>query len=56
MIRRVHPAAGALALLTIATFWLSTALSELFASEASVTAVKTVIPWGFLLLERLLPA
>jgi len=36
--------------LTIATFWLSTALAELFASEASVVAVKTAIPWGFLLL------
>ena len=41
--------AGVLALLTIATFWLSTALTELFASQAVVTAVKTAIPWGFLL-------
>jgi hypothetical protein len=50
MIKIIHPVAGALALLTIATFWLSTALSELFASEAIVIAVKTAIPWGFLLL------
>lgn len=50
MLRIIHPVAGALALLTIGTFWLSTALSELFASEATVTAVKTAIPWGFLLL------
>jgi hypothetical protein len=52
----IHPVAGAVALLTIATFWLSTALSELFASEATVTIVKTAIPWGFLLLIPALAA
>ena len=46
----IHPVAGAIVMLTIATFWLSTALSELFASHATVTLVKTAIPWGFLLL------
>jgi hypothetical protein len=56
MIKIIHPVAGGLALLTIATFWLSTALSELFASEAIVTAVKTAIPWGFLLLIPALAA
>lgn len=50
MIKIIHPVAGAVALLTIATFWLSTALSELFASQAIVATVKTAIPWGFLLL------
>jgi len=50
MLKIIHPVAGALALLTIATFWLSTALAELFASEATVVAVKTTIPWGFILL------
>jgi hypothetical protein len=50
MIKMLHPAAGAVAILTIATFWLSTALAELFASEAVVTTVKTAIPWGFLVL------
>ena len=50
MIRTIHPLAGALALLTIATFWLSTAFAELFASEAAVIIVKTAIPWGFLVL------
>jgi hypothetical protein len=50
MIKIVHPIAGTLAILTIATFWLSTALSELFGAQAVVTAVKTAIPWGFLLL------
>jgi hypothetical protein len=50
MIKIVHPVAGVLAILTIATFWLSTALTELFAPQAIVTTVKTAIPWGFLLL------
>jgi hypothetical protein len=50
MIKIIHPVAGVLAILTIATFWLSTALAELFASHAVVSAVKTAIPWGFLLL------
>ncbi|MET3332694.1 MULTISPECIES: hypothetical protein [Bradyrhizobium] len=50
MTKIIHPVAGVVALTTIATFWLSTALSELFASHASVTLVKTAIPWGFLLL------
>jgi hypothetical protein len=50
MKRIIHPVAGAVALLTIATFWLSTLATELFGSTASVIAVKTAIPWGFLLL------
>lgn len=56
MSRIIHPLAGAFALVTIATFWLATALSELFASEATVVAVKTAIPWGFLLLLPALAA
>ncbi len=35
MIKIVHPIAGALAILAIATFWLSTALSELFGTQAA---------------------
>jgi hypothetical protein len=50
MIKTIHPLAGALALFTIATFWLSTTSAELFASEATVIIVKTAIPWGFLVL------
>lgn len=50
MIGIIHPLAGAVAILTIATFWLSTALSELFCSQTTIIAVKTAIPWGFLLL------
>ena len=56
MIRIVHPFAGVVALLTIATFWVSTVLAELFGSSASVIAVKTAIPWGFLLLIPALAA
>jgi hypothetical protein len=56
MIKIIHPVAGTIALLTIATFWLSTTVSELFASSAIVIAVKTAIPWGFLLLVPALMA
>lgn len=56
MTKRIHPIAGALALLTILTFWLSTVLSELLGSEVAVTAVKTTIPWGFFLLVPALAA
>ena len=56
MPRIIHPIAGLIAFLTIATFWLSTAISELFGSAATVTAVKTAIPWGFFLLVPALAA
>ena len=56
MTKIIHPSAGTLAILTIATFWFSTALSELFASQAVVIAVKTAIPWGFLVLIPALAA
>lgn len=50
MKKLIHPIAGAIALLTIATFWLSTALSEVAGSKEAIVTVKTAIPWGFLLL------
>jgi hypothetical protein len=56
MNKMIHPAAGAVAILTIAIFWLSTALSELFAPQATIIAVKSAIPWGFLLLVPALMA
>lgn len=56
MKKLIHPIAGTIALLTIATFWLSTALSELFGSTQAVIAVKSAIPWGFLLLVPALAA
>jgi hypothetical protein len=52
----VHPFAGALALLIIASFWISTVVVEIFGSEAAVIAVKTSIPWGFLILIPALAA
>lgn len=56
MLKILHPIVGTVALLTIATFWFSTAISELFASKAVVASVKTAIPWGFLLLIPALAA
>lgn len=56
MLKTIHPVAGAVAILTIATFWLSTSLSELFGSTAPIVAVKSTIPWGFLLLVPALAA
>lgn len=50
MTKLIHPIAGAIALLTIVIFWLSTAVSELFGSEADIITVKTALPWGFLIL------
>lgn len=56
MLKIIHPVAGGIALLTIATFWLSTLFTELFASQATVIAVKTAIPWGFFILVPALAA
>lgn len=50
MLRRVHPIAGTLALLTIAAFWVATTTSELSGSKDAVIAVKQAIPWGLWLL------
>jgi hypothetical protein len=50
MMKMIHPVAGTLALATILSFWLSTLLSELFADAATVALVKSLIPWGFLIL------
>ena len=46
MFRTIHPIAGALALLTVCTFWLSTAYSELTGDLDLIVRVKTWIPWG----------
>jgi hypothetical protein len=50
VLKIIHPVAGAIALLTILTFWLSTLFAELFGSEAFVVSAKTSIPWGFFVL------
>jgi len=56
MMKIIHPVAGAIALLTIAIFWLSTVTSELFGSPIVVVAVKSAIPWGFAILIPALAA
>ncbi|WP_127114445.1 hypothetical protein [Shimia sediminis] len=50
MKQKIHPIAGALAFFIIAGFWFSTVAVELFGTEAQVIAVKSSIPWGFLVL------
>ena len=54
MLKTMHPIAGALALVLITTFWLSTVMAEVFAGPELVALVKAAIPWGFLLLVPLL--
>lgn len=46
----LHAAAGCIALLTISAFWISTVLSELFASPSTIAAVKQNVLWGMLIL------
>ncbi len=50
MIRRLHGLAGVTGFIVILTFWLSTALTELFGSGEAIAAVKTAILWGMILL------
>lgn len=50
MIKRLHPIAGALALLIITSFWTSTLAVELFGTRAQIIWLKTTLPWAFLLL------
>ncbi len=50
MTKFLHPVAGTFALLMIATFWSASFVSELFGNHAQITAVKTAIPYGFLIL------
>lgn len=50
MKKKLHGIFGAVALLCITTFWLSTLVSELFMNQASIAAVKNAILGGMLLL------
>lgn len=50
MLRRLHPLAGGLALLTILGFWTSTVVCELFGTPAMIAALKIALPWGLLIL------
>lgn len=51
---RIHALAGLLAMLTIATFWLSTLISELFLSMQAVVWVKQAVVLGLFVLIPLL--
>ncbi|MBB4285707.1 hypothetical protein [Roseospira goensis] len=50
MPKALHPVAGAVALATILTFWIATVVSEAFGPVSAIIAVKTWIPWGFIVL------
>ncbi|KIC19819.1 hypothetical protein [Leisingera sp. ANG-Vp] len=50
MKHRIHAIASTLALLTITTFWVSTALSEAFGSPETIALVKTAVLYGMVLL------
>lgn len=47
---RIHAAAGAIALVTVSAFWLSTVTAELIGSTAAITTVKTSILAGMAVL------
>lgn len=53
---RLHALAGSIALLTIAAFWTSTLVAELFLSGVAVARVKVGILYGMLLLVPALVA
>lgn len=46
----IHKTSAGLATLTIASFWLSTLVCELLLGPGAVVTVKTLIPYGFLVL------
>ena len=48
--KKVHSVAGAVALATLALFWLSTALSEVSGNLEAIVAVKRGVVWGLLVL------
>ncbi|KAA5601952.1 hypothetical protein F1193_08225 [Blastochloris sulfoviridis] len=50
MLRLIHPLAGAVALLTIATFWISTVAVEALGTPTDIARLKDAILWGMLVL------
>lgn len=50
MIAIIHAISAATAMLTIAVFWISTVVVEVFLDHAAVQAVKHYIAWALLLL------
>jgi len=47
---KIHGISGMVALLTISTFWISTAFVELFGTKESIVLIKKLIIWGMLIL------
>ncbi|MBN9669648.1 hypothetical protein [Roseibium aggregatum] len=56
MLSIVHKVSAALATGLITSFWVATAVSELFLGPVAVVWVKTLIPYGFLILIPALAA
>ncbi|RMA44088.1 hypothetical protein [Rhodophyticola porphyridii] len=50
MTKILHPLAGITAFLIILGFWVSTLAVELFGPQSAIVAVKTTIPWLFVIL------
>ena len=48
--RLAHPIAGTIALLTILIFWSGSLAVEIAGAAPAIVAVKTLIPWGLLIL------
>ena len=46
----VHGIAGSVAMLTVATFWMSTVISEAFLDHAAVALVKQCVVYALVLL------
>lgn len=46
----IHAAAGVVTMLTVLTFWMSTAVAELLCSQAAIAVVKQSILYGMLVL------
>jgi hypothetical protein len=52
----IHAIAGTAAMLTIATFWTSTLISELFMDHTAVVGIKHAIVYGLFLLVPFMAA
>ncbi len=47
---KIHATAGTVALITIATFWTSTILTEIFGTHVQIATLKMAVLWGMLVL------
>lgn len=46
----IHRTAGIVAIALVGLFWVATTISELWLSEQTIISIKSIIPYGFLLL------